>query len=147
MKPNGLIMFVAGVVMGTGLVMAMTTPTLKEQHSAILSLENSLDEWNKQGVQTTAALLQCKDDRSAITVLLDPPAPAAPAMPLPFQIGPLHLAVTGDVASKTGVWVIPMKVVPQTAQAGARYRWIDSKTGAQLGEFPAGVAVVDQAAQ
>lgn len=145
---NAVGLLVFGVLLGMGLVMAETVPTLKKQQSAIVELQTALDAWSQQAPVTLAELKACRDDHSAVTVLVDPPDPVAsvPSIPVPLGGATVYLSLGKMPGSSAGVWVIPRKVVPRTMMPGARYRWLDVKTGTQLGDFPAAnnLAVIDQ---
>ena len=161
-KATGVMLFFLGMLAGVAMICALTVPVLKKQAVALDAASHSNDVWAAMAAPATEQIKDCADRLSVGTVLIEPGAPSvgqseglaliAPLMP-PAAANLLGIAMahvyTPEGAPAHPAWMIPAKVTPITNTPGARYRWIDLKTGASLGEFPVQplTAAADQAAQ
>lgn len=146
-KATGVALFFGGMLFGIAVMCALVVPVLKKQAFALDAASHTNDVWASMAEPATAQIKDCADRLSVGTVLIEPGAPAAGQAAAESLLAPLlppaaatmlrvMMAQPSQVVSSHPTWMIPAKVKPITGTAGARYRWIDLKTGATIGEYP-----------
>jgi hypothetical protein len=144
--------FFLGLMLGGSALGAWGLHELKKQNEThIATIKQIAGDWNQNTVVQSQALFawtmraeQCEAKFQVGTMIYEP----RPAFSVPVLNGAVTLSLGGGVPGGqqlAPVWYVPAQVTPQTNLPGARYQWIDARTGAARGALtaampPAGAA-------
>src|SRR6266478_4286774 len=141
--------FILGAIFGGMIAMTITLHIVTSQVQArnakinerLQSESEHVEQTEAAAIKTIAALKSraelCEVKERYVTVLYEyRPSTSLPVLHGAFAIT-LGSAGNHPDSDMKPVWVIPAQVPVYTNFPGASYEWIDGKTGASIGRFPA----------